>query len=184
MAWADAKTAVGGGGSFGNDAYQLSIGLFRDGPSAGFAQVGTHINSKAMSSARHQNPSFRSKKLILRELDRPLRRLPKPRANPPSTKSRCAVTPSRVTRQRRLIKLSSSKRLMCLPLKKKRYEDIVSQSSFKASGAAAARPSCMLLGGSSPFQSRRTWISLSYRRAKPLCDKVHRSRQHHSKMHP
>ena len=30
-AWADAKTAVGGGGSFGNEAYQLSIGLFREG---------------------------------------------------------------------------------------------------------------------------------------------------------
>ena len=38
--WADAKTAVGGGGSFGKKAHQLSIGLLREEASAGFAQVG------------------------------------------------------------------------------------------------------------------------------------------------
>ena len=57
-AWADTETAVGGGGSFGNDAHQLSIGLFREGASSGFAQVGTHTSSSEMSYARHQNPQF------------------------------------------------------------------------------------------------------------------------------
>ena len=63
-AWADAKTAVGGGGSFDNDAYQLSIGLFSEEASAGFAQVGTQASWSAMSFERHQNPNFRSTKLI------------------------------------------------------------------------------------------------------------------------
>ena len=45
----DAKTAVGGGGSLGNDVHQLSIGLLRKGASAGFAQVGTYTNTSAMS---------------------------------------------------------------------------------------------------------------------------------------
>ena len=31
LAWVDAKTAVGGGSSFGNEAYQLSSDLFREG---------------------------------------------------------------------------------------------------------------------------------------------------------
>ena len=48
-AWADAKTAIGTEGRFGNDAYQLSIGLLREDASAGFAQVGTHGTSSAMS---------------------------------------------------------------------------------------------------------------------------------------
>ena len=30
-------------------AYQLSIGLLREGASAGFVQVGTHTNSSAIS---------------------------------------------------------------------------------------------------------------------------------------
>ena len=38
---------------------------------------------------------------------------------------------------------------------KNRYENNVVQCNFRASGAAAARTSCMLLGGSSPYQSRR-----------------------------
>ena len=42
-------TSVGGGGSFGNDAYQLLVGLLREGASGGFAQVGTHTNSNVMS---------------------------------------------------------------------------------------------------------------------------------------
>ena len=50
-----------------------------------------------------------------------------------STKSRCALTPS----LRRLIKLSISKRPMCLPLKKKLHENIVFQPSTKATGCSA-----------------------------------------------
>ena len=61
--WADAKTAVGRDGSFGNDAYQLSIGLFLEGTSAGFAQVGTHTSSSAMSYATHPNPKFSKQKV-------------------------------------------------------------------------------------------------------------------------
>ena len=36
----------------------------------------SHTNSSAMSHARHQNRSFRSKKLIFRELDRPFETAP------------------------------------------------------------------------------------------------------------
>ena len=60
-------------------------------------------------------PSFRSKKLIFRELGRPFETAPKTTRESTSNKSRLARTPSRVTRLRRLIRLSSSKRLVCLP---------------------------------------------------------------------
>ena len=43
-----------------------------------------------MSQARHQNHSYRSKKLIFRELDRPFERLPKTTRESTSTKSRRA----------------------------------------------------------------------------------------------
>ena len=72
-----------------------------------------------MSQARHQNLSFRSKKLSFRELDSPFETAPITTRDSTSAKNRCAPIPSRVTRLRRLIKLSSSRRLMCLPLKKK-----------------------------------------------------------------
>ena len=81
--------------------------------------MGTHTNSSAMSQARHQNPNFRSKKLIFREPDRPFETAPKTTRESTSTKSRCALIPSRVTRLKRQIKLSTSRRLMCLPLRKK-----------------------------------------------------------------
>ena len=64
------------------------------------------------------NPSFGSKKLIFRELDRPFETAPKTTREPTSIKSRRAYTPSRVTRLRRLMRPSSSKRLMCLPFEK------------------------------------------------------------------
>ena len=53
--WVEAQTAVGGEGSFGKEAHQLSIGLLREGASAGFAQISV----------------FRNKKFISRELGRP-----------------------------------------------------------------------------------------------------------------
>ena len=84
-----------------------------------------------------------------------LRRLAKPRANPQVPRAVVPRIPSRATRLRRLIRLSSSKRLMCLP-PRERYENDVVHFSFKASGAAAAHPSCMLLDGSMPRQSRCT----------------------------
>ena len=40
---------VGEGGSFGSDAYQALTGLFREGASAGFAQVGTPTDSCAIT---------------------------------------------------------------------------------------------------------------------------------------
>ena len=57
----------------------------------------------------------------------------------------CLCIPSRVNRLRKLIKLSSSKRLICLT-STKRYQNIVAKSSSKANGAADARPSCILPG--------------------------------------
>ena len=117
-AWADAKTAVGGGGSFGKDAYQLSIGLFHEGASAEFAHVGTHTSSSAMSYARHQNTQFSKQELDFRELVRPFETAPKTTRVSTSTKSRRACTPPRVTRLRRPIRLSSSERLMCLLFEK------------------------------------------------------------------
>ena len=108
-----------------------------------------------MTKARDQNPSFRSKKWIIRELDRPFETAPETTRESTSTMSRIARIPSRVMRLRRLTRLSSSKRLTCLPTKN-RWENNVVQFNFRARGAAAARASCMLLGGSPPFQSRRT----------------------------
>ena len=46
---ADASTAVGVEGSSSKEAYQLSISLSREGASAGFAEIGTHTSSRAMS---------------------------------------------------------------------------------------------------------------------------------------
>ena len=120
------------------------------GHPAGFAQLATQTNSSAMSQARHQNPNFRIRKLIFRELDLPFETAPKTTRESTITRSRRARTPSRVVRLRRLIRLSSSRRLMCLT-SENRQENIVVQFHFIASGAAAARPS------SSPIQSRRTW---------------------------
>ena len=62
-AGADASTAVGEEGSLGKEAYQLSIRLLREGASAGFAQVGTHASSSAMSEARQLKPSFSKQKI-------------------------------------------------------------------------------------------------------------------------
>ena len=151
---ADAKTAVGGCGSFGNDAHQLSIGLLREGASAGFAQVGTHTNSCAMCHKRGTKTVFEARSGFFRELDRPFETAPKTTRESTSTNSRLACTPSRRTRLRRLTKLSSSMRLMYFPLENP-HENIVVQFNFKASGAAAARPSCMLLGGSWCFSPKR-----------------------------
>ena len=108
-----------------------------------------------------KTPVFeKKKKLISREHDRPFETAPKTTRESSSTKSRRACIPSRVTRLRRLIKLSSSNRLIGVP-SKKRYESVVAQSSSRARDAAAARPSCMLLGASSPFQPKRTCYAFS-----------------------
>ena len=110
----------------------LSVGLLREGASAGFTQ-GVHPDyfQRDVISEAPKNPSFRRKKLIFRELDRPLKTAPKTTRESTSTKSRRACTPSRVTRLKKLIRLSSSRRLMCLFLKN-RYEHIVAQFNFKA----------------------------------------------------
>ena len=113
----DAKTAVGGGGSFGNDAYQLSIGLFREGASAAFAKWAP---IPARMRCHRRDNSSRSKKSIFRELDRPLETAPKTTRESTSTKCRFARIPSRVIRLKRLIRLSSSRMLMCLPAAMKR----------------------------------------------------------------
>ena len=91
--------------------------------------------------ARCQNLSFRSKKLNFREPDRPFETAAKTTRESTSTKSRRACIPLRVNRLTRLIRHSSHRRLTCFPLKN-RYENTVTQFNFKASGAAAARPSC------------------------------------------
>ena len=70
---------------------------------------------KALSYTRHRNPSIRSRTLIFRELDRPFETAPKTTHEPTSTKSRRPCIPSRMTRLRRLMRLSSSKSLVCLP---------------------------------------------------------------------
>ena len=91
-AWADAKTAVGGGGSFGNEAYQLSSDLLREGASAGFAQV-TPVRCHKRGT---KTPSFRSKKLIFCELERPFETPPKMTCESTSANSRLPHTRSRV----------------------------------------------------------------------------------------
>ena len=97
-----------------------------------------------------------------------LRRLPKPRANPQVPRAGVPVL-FHVTRLRRLVRLSLN-----------RYENTVVQFNFKASGAAAARPSCMLHGGSSSFQSRRTCSPFSSAKSY----RTRNSRQRHSERHP
>ena len=71
------KKAVGGGGSFGNDAYQLSIDLLRERASARFAQVGHPDQLQCDVRSETPKPNFRSKKLNFRELDRPSETAPK-----------------------------------------------------------------------------------------------------------
>ena len=119
-------------GSCGNGAYQLSIGLLREGASAGFA-------SSAMSYARHQNRCFQNKKLIFRELDRPFETAPKTarihKYQEPQCLYSCTCDLPEEFQEIDVLAFE----------KKKRYENIVAKFSFKASGAAAARPSCMSL---------------------------------------
>ena len=170
-AWADAKTAIGGGGSFGNDAYQLSFSLLREGASAGFAQAGTHTNFKRESQARHKNHRVRSKKLIFRELDRPFETAPKITRESTSTKNR-ACAASRVTRLRRLIRLSSSRKLM-----KSRYDNIVAQSTSKQVEQRLHGHRACCWGGSSLFQSSRTCSPF-------FSAKSYKASQRHSEMHP
>ena len=105
-------------------------------------------------------PNFRSEKLIFRVLNRLFETATKTTRESTGTKSRRACTPSRVTRLTRLIKLSSSKiqfqEIYVLAFGKNGAKTSWPNPTSKASGAAAARPSCMLLCGSLPFQSRRT----------------------------
>ena len=143
-----AKTAVGVEGSFGKEAYQLSIGLLREAASAGVAH-----SSSAMSYARHHNPYFRSKNLNFRELDRPVEAAAKTTRESPSTKSRRASTPSRVTPEEADQALQFQEVDMFAPSKK------WAQFSSKASGAAAARPSCMLLGWFFAFPIQANMLS-------------------------
>ena len=65
-----------------------------------------------------KNHSFRSKKLTFREVDRPFETAPKTTRESTSTRSRSVRIPSRVIRLKSLIRLSSSRRLMCLSSKK------------------------------------------------------------------
>ena len=88
-----ARTAIGGGGLFGNNAYQFPSGLFCEEASVGIARVGTHASSSAMSAARRSNPDSRSKKLTA-ELDLPLETLPKTTCEFTSVKSRRVCIPS------------------------------------------------------------------------------------------
>ena len=60
-------------------------------------------------------PQYSKRTLIFRELDRPFETAPKTTHEPTSTKSRRPCIPSRMTRLRRLMRLSSSKSLVCLP---------------------------------------------------------------------
>ena len=79
-----------------------------------------HTNFRSVCSVKGHppvSPQFSSKKLIFRELDRPFETPPKTTRDSTSTTSRRACTPSRVTRLRRLIRLSSSRGLMYFFLK-------------------------------------------------------------------
>ena len=91
-----------------------------------------------------RTPNFRSKTLIIRELDLPFETAPKNTRESTRTRSRRARRPSRVIRVRR---------------GNGRKTNVV-HFNFRGSGAAAARPPCLLLGGSSPFRSRRTCSSI------------------------
>ena len=121
----------------GSDAYQFSICLFRDLASAGFAQVGTQTNSSAMPQIKHQSPNVRSRKLTIRELDRPFE-------TAPNTTREHTSPRSRVIRLRRLIRLSSSKfQQICL-------------FAFEKTGTKYR----VMLGDSKPFQTKADVFSL------------------------
>ena len=77
-------------------------------------------------SSEAPKPSFRNKTLDFRELYRPFETTPETTLESKSTISRLPRAPSRQTRLRRLIKLSSSKRLVCFDLENV-YENNVAQ---------------------------------------------------------
>ena len=110
-----------------------------------------------MSKARHQNASFRSKNLIFRELHRPFETAPKTTREATSTKRRRTCTPFTCDPPEEADKALQFQEMDVFAFKK-RYENIVRLQS----GAAAARPSCVLLGGSSPCQSRRARSPFSW----------------------
>ena len=69
-AGADAKTAVGERKLWQWCIPNVQSACFVREHRPDSAQMRTHTISSAMTHARHQNPSFRSRKLICRELDR------------------------------------------------------------------------------------------------------------------
>ena len=120
----------------------------------------TDSGSRSGSSSETPKSKFSKQEVDFRQLERPFETVPKTTRDFTSTKSRLARIPSRVMRLRRLIRLSRSRRLTCLPPKNHQENNVV-HFNFRESGAAAARTSCMLLGGSSHFQSMRTCSPLS-----------------------
>ena len=100
-------------------------------------------------------PVFRSRKLIFRELDRLFETVPNTTRESTRTRNRRACIPSRVTR------LEADQALEFQAIYMSALEETVRKHRGRTqfqSGAAAPRPSCTLLGGSSPFQSRRAHV--------------------------
>ena len=118
-----------------------------------------------------RNPDkFQRDVVSFRELHRPLQTTPKTTGASTSTTNRCARTPSRVTRLRKLIGLS----MFVLYALQNRYENIGTHFSSIASGVAAARPSCIPVRGSSSPQSSRTRAPFSSAKS---CRNSHASRE-------
>ena len=103
----DSKTAVGGAGVSG----AMQIGLFREGASARSAEGW----APRPIPVQYHGQGTRTP---ISKLDLPFETAPETTRESPRTRTRRARTPSRVIRLRRLIRLFSSRRLMCLSLEK------------------------------------------------------------------
>ena len=138
----------------GSEACQLAMDLLR----YGFAQVGTHTSSSAISKAKHLRPSFLKRKFNMRELDLPFDTGPSTTRESTGTRSLREYMPPGPVRLRRPVRLSICS--MCFALRN-RSEKVATQWSSIASVAAAPCESRISLGGLDSCRSGRTCSTLS-----------------------